>query len=82
MYILFSYLNLIDFNFLTFYRLIYFTSTELNQQSENSTKDVFFAIVQLTEIFYILNYTINFYLYCLSGTLFRKKFLRSNIIIT
>ena len=40
---------------------------------EKSTENNFFASVQLTEIFYILNYGINFYLYCLSGTLFRKQ---------
>jgi hypothetical protein len=55
-----------------FFRFIYFTYSAFNEIDIN-TENYLFACVQITEIFYILNYSINFYLYCLSGTLFRKQ---------
>ena len=56
---------------------VYFSAIEF-YEIEKTTADYLFACVQLTEIVYILNYSINFYLYCLSSTLFRKQLFSSN----
>ena len=61
-----------NYYYYIFIRFIYFTAIEY-YEIEKTTADNLFAFVQLTEIVYILNYSINFYLYCLSGTLFRKQ---------
>ena len=77
------FILIIIFNSFIIYilRLIYFTTAELHE-TENSTENNFFAYVQLAEIFYILSYSINFYLYCLSSTLFRKQlFNKINLVV-
>ena len=63
------------FFLLLIYRLIYFTASEF-YEIEKSTENIFLASVQLTEIFYIFNFSNTFYLYCLTGTLFRRQLLK------
>jgi hypothetical protein len=38
------------------------------------TKNYLFAYIQIAEIFYVLSFSINFFLYSLSGSLFREQF--------
>ena len=40
---------------------------------ESYHKNDLFSLVQITEIFFILNYSIHFYISCLSGSLFRNQ---------
>jgi hypothetical protein len=54
------------------YRFKFFISTSLNKT--NRANDIYlFGYVQIAEIFYVLNYSINFFIYCISGTLFRNQ---------
>ena len=51
-------------------RFIYFSNTNIGDEYSNT---YLFSFVQIAEIFYILNYSMNFYSYSLSGSLFRSQ---------
>lgn len=49
-------------------RFIYFSN-----KNNGISNSYLFSFVQIAEIFYILNYSMNFYSYSLSGSLFRSQ---------
>lgn len=51
--------------------LYYLHSFNLTNNQENG--DYLFASVKITEVFFVLNYGIKFFIYCASGTLFRER---------
>lgn len=53
------------------------TFKKLNTASEN----YMFSAVQLSEIFYILNYSLKFYIYCATGSTFRNQLKKSSKFI-
>lgn len=57
--------------FLFFYQIAFVEINTLN-------RNYLFGSVQIAEIFYVLNYGIKFYIYCLSGTLFRNQLINSS----
>lgn len=59
--------------FLLFYQI---ALSEVNLLNRN----YLFGAVQIAEIFYVMNYSVKFYIYCLSGTLFRTQLRHSSII--
>ena len=48
---------------------------------DESDKNYLFGVVQITEILYILNYGLKFYIYCASGSIFRSQLRYSSINI-
>lgn len=50
-----------------------FFSIQTFRVVDSPTKVHWFSAVQIAEIFYILNYSLHFYLYCISGSLFRNQ---------
>lgn len=47
-------------------------------ENEPLKRNFLFTLLQFTEILYMTNYGIHFYLYCITGTLFRKQLKYSN----
>lgn len=39
----------------------------------NKNESYLFGCVELSEIFYVLNYGVKFYIYCFSGSMFRQQ---------
>lgn len=52
---------------------LFFTEMTLNSEISQIHKNNLFSMVQITEIFNILNYGDHFFVYCLSGSLFRNQ---------
>lgn len=71
----FSY-AILNFPYLVTWSIFFFQITfkNLTPASEN----YMFGAVQLSEIFYILNYGLKFYIYCASGTTFRNQLKKSS----
>lgn len=55
---------------------MFFIELTFNKHTDPSVNTYLFAWVQLTEIFLILNYSINSFFYCLSANLFRNQLKR------
>ena len=79
-------LVLISFSY-AFLNLPYFLTwsmyyIEINFNKEDAvTHNYLYSAVELTEIFYILHYSIHFYIYCLSGSVFRNQLKYSSMYI-
>ena len=77
----FSY-ALLNFPYLITWSLFY---NEINNEAENAREIIIqnylFAAVQFCEIFYVLNYALHFYFYCLSSSKFWKQFKDKSIFI-
>ena len=56
----------------SFFRYLFYYQVEISKVGETN-KNYFFSIVQLTEILYVLNYGLKFYIFCVSGTIFRNQ---------
>ena len=52
---------------------MFFTHMALSETSDSSQNTYLFAWVQITEIFLVLNYSVNSFFYCLSSKLFRSQ---------
>ena len=52
---------------------IFYYQMAFNQMADMTIKDYLFALLQICEIFYMLNYAILFYIYCCSGSKFRNQ---------
>ena len=52
---------------------IYICNT-INKPSEAEQQNYIFSFVKLSEIFYLFNYSVKFYLYCASGSTFKNQF--------
>lgn len=46
----------------------------INKPSEAEQQNYIFSFVKLSEIFYLFNYSVKFYLYCASGSTFKNQF--------
>lgn len=64
---------------------MYYYVDVLNQsnQHENMIKkdNYFYAALKITELFYLLNFSMNFYIYCASGSVFRNQLKYSSSIV-
>lgn len=64
---------------------LFFYQTSFND-IEDSTRNYLFGILQISKIFFVLNYGLKFYLYCATGSVFRNQlkysseFFRSSFI--
>ena len=67
----FSYV-LLNFPYFIIWTVYYYNESVFNSRTTNLNSHWFVAL-KLAEIFYLLNYAINFYIYCASGSVFRKQ---------
>jgi hypothetical protein len=65
----FSY-SLLNLPYLISWCIFYFG--ELMNRTPLETNQIY-SVIKISEIFFLINYSINFYIYCLSGSIFRKQ---------
>lgn len=51
---------------------IYYHGEYINRRSQLETNHIY-SLIKICEIFFLINYSINFYIYCLSGSVFCKQ---------
>jgi len=52
---------------------------EMNEMRPPDGENKWFFALKISEMFYLINYTINFYIYCLTGSVFRNQLKYSSI---
>lgn len=85
--------SLLNLPYLISWCLFYYKLKDQNNEADDGSDDdggggentiwenYLFACVKLTEILYLLNYGINFFIYCFSGSIFRKQFRYAGILL-
>ena len=53
-----------------FLRCLFFNDFAVQSKDDPAVQNFMFAAVQISEIFYLLNYSLHFYFYCMTGTRF------------
>ncbi len=76
-YVLFNLPYLISW-FVYYYNIILSTFDE-NNLEQVAWQNLYFSLVKISEIFYLLNYSVTFYIYCASGSIFREQLKYSGI---
>jgi hypothetical protein len=77
--------SLLNLPYLIFWCLFYYKLKDQNNDNDDGENIIWenylFACVKLTEIVYLLNYGINFFIYCFSGSIFRKQLRYAGILL-
>ena len=79
-FISFSY-SLFNLPYLIAWFVFYYEMIlNMDNKHELAKHNYFYSVLKVVEIFYLLNYGINFYIYCASGSIFRQQLKYSSII--